>query len=242
MIELKGINYLVNGKSILSEINLTIADQEFVAVIGPNGAGKSTLIKILLNLIKDYEGSVYIEGKLNTEWLQNNRIGYLPQREDFDRQFPATSLELVLMGQAAQTGMGRRFSRQAIQDADKALERVGIFSLRNQLIGSLSGGEWQRLLMARALLTGSNYLILDEPEAGIDKPGVISFFDLLAELHQQGKTIITISHDLNMLNKYCTFLVCLNRTLHCHTERELLSAEHIHNTFGDGVKLIEKDY
>lgn len=242
MIEFKGINYLVNGKSILSGIDLTIADNEFVAIIGPNGAGKSTLVKILLDLIKDYNGKVLIEGKPNRDWLQHNRIGYVPQREEFDRQFPATAAELVLMGQAAQTGLGRRFSRQTIKDADKTLERVGIFSLRKQLIGSLSGGEWQRLLLARALLTGSNYLILDEPEAGIDKPGVISFFDLLAELHQQGKTIITISHDLNMLNKYCTFLVCLNRTLHCHTERELLSAEHIHNTFGDGVKLIEKDY
>jgi zinc transport system ATP-binding protein len=242
MIEFKNINYLINGKSILSNINLTIANNEFVAIIGPNGAGKSTLIKILLNLVKDHAGNVLIDGKQNTEWLLQNRIGYLPQREDFDPQFPATANELVLMGQAAQTGIGRRFSRQTLQAADKVLERVGIYSLRNQLIGSLSGGEWQRLLLARALLTGSNYLILDEPEAGIDKPGVISFFDLLAELHQQGKTIITISHDLHMLSKYCTFLVCLNRTLHCHTETELLSAEHIHKTFGDGIKLVEKDY
>jgi len=242
MIEFRNINYKINSKSILENINLTIAGNEFVAIIGPNGAGKSTLIKILLNIINDYEGSVFIENMKNTDWLKSNRIGYLPQKEDFDRLFPASVSELVLMGSAASKGIFHHFSRQDKKEADLALDQVGILHLKKQQIGSLSGGEWQRLLLARALLTGSNYLILDEPEASIDKPGVKSFFDLLAELHKQGKTIITISHDLHMLNKYCTFLVCLNRTLHCHTETEMLTAEHIHNTFGEAVKLIEKDY
>lgn len=242
MIEFKNIDYIINGKAILENINLTIAVNEFVAIIGPNGAGKSTLVKILLDIIPDYKGSVFIEGKKNTEWLKTNRIGYLPQNEDYDRQFPASVLELVLMGSAAAKGIFSRFNKEDKTAADKALDEVGILQLRNQEIGSLSGGEWQKLLLARALLTGSRYLILDEPEAGIDRPGVTSFFDLLAELHSRGKTIITISHDLHMLNKYCTFLVCLNRTLHCHTQTELLTAQHIHNTFGEAVKLIEKDY
>lgn len=242
MIEFKNINYRINQKFILKNINLTIADKEFVAIIGPNGAGKSTLVKILLNIISNYEGKVLIDGRTNTDWLKENRIGYLPQKEDFDRQFPASVLELVLMGLAASRGLFQRFTKADKKAAELTLDEVGILALKAQQIGSLSGGEWQRLLLARALLTGSRYLILDEPEAGIDKPGVTSFFDLLAVLHKQGKTIITISHDLHMLNKYCTFLVCLNRTLHCHTETDLLTAEHIHNTFGDGVKLIEKDY
>jgi zinc transport system ATP-binding protein len=242
MIEFKSINYSINGKAILQNIDLTIAPHEFVAIIGPNGAGKSTLIKILLNLITDYQGEVLIEGKKNTEWLAGNRIGYLPQKEDFDRHFPATATELTLLGLAATRGMFRRFSKQDYQLAHETLDKVGALHLKHEPIGNLSGGEWQRVLLARALLTGSRYLILDEPEAGIDKPGAVNFFDLLEELNKQGKTIITISHDLHMLNKYCTFLVCLNRTLHCHTETELLTAEHIHSTFGDSVKLIEKDY
>jgi zinc transport system ATP-binding protein len=242
MIEFNNINYIISGKAILENINLKIVPNEFVAIIGPNGAGKSTLVKILLNIIKSYEGSVLIEGVRNSEWLKSNRIGYLPQKEDFDRQFPATVSELVLMGLAATRGIFNRFSRQDRIDAESVLNKTGILHLKETQIGSLSGGEWQRLLLARALLTGSNYLILDEPEASIDKPGVKSFFDLLADLHKQGKTIITISHDLHMLNKYCTFLVCLNKTLHCHTETELLTSEHIHSTFGDAMKLIEKDY
>jgi zinc transport system ATP-binding protein len=146
------------------------------------------------------------------------------------------------MGIAAEKGVFARFDSKDKAKAERTLDEVGILHLKNAQIGSLSGGEWQRLLLARALITGSKYLILDEPEASVDKSGVLSFFELLAVLHKSGKTIITISHDLHMLNKYCTFLVCLNRTLHCHTETEMLTAEHIHQTFGDTVKLIEKDY
>ncbi|HOD17025.1 MAG TPA: metal ABC transporter ATP-binding protein [Candidatus Cloacimonadota bacterium] len=242
MIEFQKVNYTVHGKSILENIDLTIEPNEFVAVIGPNGAGKSTLVKILLNLITDYSGIVLIEEQKNTDWLRHNRIGYLPQKEDFDVNFPASALELVLMGLAAERGLGKRFHKQDYLAAEKALDQVGAMHLKKETIGNLSGGELQRVLLARALVTGSKYLILDEPEAGIDKPGTVSFFDLLADLHKQGKTIITISHDLNMLTKYCTFLVCLNRTLHCHTATELLTAEHIHKTFGDAMQLIEKDY
>jgi len=242
MIEFKGVNFSVDNKQILENIDLTITANEFVAIIGPNGAGKSTLIKILLNLITNYTGKVYIEGKLNTDWLRIERIGYLPQKEEYDSKFPATVLDIALMGIAANKGLFSRFTKQEKLTALHTLDKVGILQFQNAQIGSLSGGEWQRLLLARALLTGSKYLILDEPEASIDKTGVINFFDLLAELHKQGKTIITISHDLHMLNKYCTFLVCLNRTLHCHTATEMLTADHIQSTFGEALKLIEKDY
>jgi len=242
MIEFRGINYCINGKVILKDIQLTITDNEFVAIIGPNGAGKSTLVKILLGIIDGYTGEVFIEGTLNTLWLSQHQIGYLPQREEFDRQFPATALDLVLMGRMAQKQLFRRFTARDKRLAEQTLEEVGILNCRNQQIGNLSGGEWQRLLLARALVTGSKYLILDEPEAGVDKIGVTGFFDLLAALHKQGKTIITISHDLHTLNRYCTYLVCLNQSLHCHTQTEMVNAEHIHRTFGDTVKLIEKDY
>jgi zinc transport system ATP-binding protein len=242
MIEFKNVNFSVDNKQILENIDLTITPNEFVAIIGPNGAGKSTLIKILLNLIPNYTGQVLIEGKLNTDWLKTSRIGYLPQKEEYDTKFPGTVMDIALMGIAANNGLFNRFNKQDKLLAQETLDKVGILAFQNAQIGSLSGGEWQRLLLARALLTGSQYLILDEPEASIDKTGVISFFDLLAELHKQGKTIITISHDLHMLNKYCTFLVCLNRTLHCHTQTEMVTSEHIISTFGEALKLIEKDY
>ena len=115
-------------------------------------------------------------------------------------------------------------------------------SLAKKLIGELSGGQLQRVFLARALVSESRYLILDEPEASVDMPGVKSFFELLKELNEAGKTIITISHDLNTLSQYCSFLICLNRRLHCHTQTDLVNAELIHKTFGEAVRIIEKKY
>ena len=97
-------------------------------------------------------------------------------------------------------------------------------------------------MLARAIVSDISYLIVDEPEAGIDRPGVLSFFALLKNLNEQGKTIITISHDLHTMSEYCNFLVCLNRKLHCHDHAELVNAEVIHKTFGESMRLIEKEY
>ncbi len=242
MIEIKDLNYSINGKEILENINLQISDGEFAAIIGPNGAGKSTLIKLLLGLIEKQSGSISIDGIPHLSWLKEHSIGYLPQREEYDRRFPATALDIVLMGLVGELGLFHRIGKTERGKALHALEETGIGHLAGKLIGSLSGGEFQRVLLARALVTESPYLILDEPEAGIDRVGVEGFFSLLQKLNKQGKTIITISHDLHTLTEYCSFLVCLNRRLHCHTETEMLSSEIIHKTFGESVRLIEKGY
>lgn len=242
MIEFIDLNFSLNSKSILQDINLRITPGEFVAIIGPNGAGKSTLIKLLIGLLELQSGQILIEGLPHLEWLKKNGFGYLPQREEYDRSFPATALDIVLMGRMGESRPGSRFSASDRELAQQAMRDTGVESLAKRRIGALSGGEFQRVLLARAICTGSSILILDEPEASIDRPGVESFFELLAKLNQAGKTIITISHDLHTLSNYCSFLVCLNRTLHCHTRTELLQAEHISKTFGDAVHLIEKGY
>lgn len=242
MIEFKAINFRVGSKLILEDINLMIGDGEFVAVIGPNGAGKSTLIKILLGLREASSGAVFLDGIPHHAWLKQNSIGYLPQREEYDPSFPASALDLVLLGLVAQLRFGQRFSKPHKQQALDAMEQTGTSHLARQSIGTLSGGEFQRVLLARAIACKSKYLILDEPEASLDRAGVQSFFALLKQLNEQGRTVITISHDLHTLTDYCSFLVCLNQRLHCHTKTELLSSEIIHKTFGESVHLIEKDY
>jgi len=213
-----------------------------VAIIGPNGAGKSTLIKLLLGIWQMQEGSVTIDGASQAAWLKANSFGYLPQNEAFDRGFPATALDIALMGVAGKLALAARFKKHHKQAALIALEQTGVANLAKRLIGNLSGGEFQRVLLARAIVGGSKYIILDEPEASLDRPSVESFFTLLKTLNEAGHTIITISHDLNILSRYCSFLVCLNRTLHCHDHTELVSSEIIHNTFGESVRIIEKDY
>jgi zinc transport system ATP-binding protein len=242
MIEVSNLNFRKKNKYILENIQLQIPKGEFVAIIGPNGAGKSSLLKIILDLITDYEGEIKIEGISNKVWLKQNMIGYLPQHEEFDPNFPARAIDIVLMGLAGMRGVFHSFSKQDHVKAEKAMEQVGVLQVKKNYIGTLSGGEFQRVLLARALVTGSDYLFLDEPEASVDQDGVVGFFDLLADLHKQGKTIITVSHDLNVLTNYCDFLICLNRTLHCHTKTELVNAELLHKTFGETVHIIEKGY
>jgi zinc transport system ATP-binding protein len=242
MIEVSNLQFRKNNKFILEDIQLQIPKGEFVAIIGPNGAGKSTLLKIILDLITDYEGEVNIEGIPNRQWLKQNMIGYLPQHEEFDPNFPARAMDIVLMGLAGMRGIFHSFNKQDHAKAEKALDQVGVLHVKKNYIGTLSGGEFQRVLLARALVTDSDYLFLDEPEASVDQDGVVGFFDLLADLHKQGKTIITVSHDLNVLTNYCDFLICLNRTLHCHTKTELVNAELLHKTFGESVHIIEKGY
>ena len=242
MIKVNDLQYRINGKSILEDISLEIADGEFAAIIGPNGAGKSTLLKLLLGLLELQQGSISIDGIPHRKWLGNNSFGYLPQHEGIDRSFPATALDLALMGLAGDVPLFKRFSTSHRSKALAALEQTGIKHLAQQMIGRLSGGEFQRVLLARAIVSGSKYIVLDEPEANLDLPSVKSLFEVLKSLNETGCTIITVSHDLHTLSEYCSFLICLNRRLHCHSHTELIDAEMIHKTFGDSMRIIEKGY
>lgn len=242
MIRIRGLSFSIDGLTILEDIDLEIAEGEFVAIIGPNGAGKSTLLKLVLGFLPLPSGSIEIDGVPHLDWLKQHPVGYLPQREEFDRRFPASALDLVLMGLAGDLPLGIRFGEWHRQRALQALRITRTEALAKKPIGSLSGGELQRVFLARALVSDSKYLILDEPEASLDMPGTQSFFALLRELNQAGKTVITVSHDLQTLSEYCSFLVCLNRRLHCHTQTDLVNSEIMHKTFGEAVRIIEKDY
>ncbi|MCB5230514.1 MAG: metal ABC transporter ATP-binding protein [Candidatus Cloacimonas sp.] len=242
MITIKNLNYKIGRHSILEDINLTIQQGEFVAILGPNGAGKTTLLKLIIGEISNYQGSIEINGVNNQEWLKKNRIGYLPQKEFFDLDFPATALDIVLMGIVSQKGLFKTFNKKERAKGIEYLNLVGLKNKEHQYISSLSGGEYQRVLLARALMTESNLIFLDEPEANIDRNTVTDFFELLKDLNQQGKTIIVVSHDINVMTKYCTFLICLNKTLHFHDRTELFNADVVRRSYGDSVQLIEKDY
>ncbi len=242
VIEIRDLNYNINRKPILQDINLSIKEGEFAAILGPNGAGKTTLLRIILGMIEDYRGTVFISGKPNREWLKQNRIGYLPQAEKQEADFPATALDITLMGYAGVKGLFHPFSDRDRKQAYTFLKQVGMANKEQQYIGSLSGGEFQRVLLARALMSGSDLLFLDEPEASLDTEAVKGFFQLLKELNRQGKTIVVVSHDLHILTQHTSFLICLNRTLHFHDKTELLNAEVIKRTYGEAVKLVDKIY
>lgn len=216
MIKIKNLNYHVKNKTILESINLIIEKGEFAVIVGPNGAGKSTLLKSILNQIPVQSGEIMINGLSHVDFLKKNQIGYLPQSEDFFPDFPMKVIELVLMGRYFFKKPFRSFTQRDYEVCDQSLKLVSADQLANHDISSLSGGEFQRVLLARALATESDYICLDEPEAGIDKIGIKSFYELLGDLHRQGKTIIAVSHDIETVGQYCSKVICLNRRIHTH--------------------------
>lgn len=240
MIEINNLNYTVNNKIILKDITLNITKGQFVSVIGPNGAGKSSLLKCILGLVKETSAAIKIEGQPLLEWHKKNFIGYVPQKEHFDGNFPATTEEIILMGLAGKKKIFNFFTRKDKAIAREIMAQLKILHLKNELIGNLSGGEYQRVLLGRALITGSDYLFLDEPDANVDKNGKAQFYDLLIELNKAGKTIFLISHDINTVIKFSTSIVCLNKTLHCHDHPELLKADVIKKTYGEVIRIIER--
>jgi zinc transport system ATP-binding protein len=242
MISIKGLSFSFGDKVILSDITMDIEDLDFLAVIGPNGAGKSTLVKILLGILTGYTGEITIDGIPHKRWLKDHQVGYVPQREQFSKEFPASALDIVLMGRANSCGWFRPFRKTDRELAMDALKMVNAEKLSEQQIGSLSGGEFQRVILARALAANSDYLFLDEPEAGVDEHGTSDFYSLLGKFREKGKTILLVSHDIGMVTEYCRTIVCLNRTLHCHTPSELLTAEAIQKTYGEAMQLIERKH
>ncbi|HMB01624.1 MAG TPA: metal ABC transporter ATP-binding protein [Spirochaetota bacterium] len=240
MIEIKDLTYTIKKKVILENINLTIVRGEFASIIGPNGGGKTTLLKIILGQIKNYTGKVLIDGTVNDKWLKKNIIGYLPQQERIDDNFPATGLDIVLMGLAGQKGLLSFFNNKDKTRALNAMESTGSQHLYKEKITNLSGGELQRVLLARALVSGSDYLFLDEPEAGVDLKSTEKIYKILKREQEKGKTIIDISHNISSISKYSTSMICLNHTLHCHKKPELVNADIIRRTFGDVMQIVER--
>lgn len=214
VIDINDLCFSYSGKEVLHEINLTIQARDFVAVIGPNGGGKTSLLKLMLGLLRPTRGSILINGK--PVGSNNATIGYVPQQINHNLSFPATALDIVLMGKHRPE---RRFvlsgSKKDRQDAMHALEKIGIADFANRKITNLSGGQRQRVLIARALVTQPELLVLDEPTASLDTKGQAKFYELLQTLNES-QTIFMVSHDLLSISSYAKSIACINKRLYCH--------------------------
>ncbi|HOO75597.1 MAG: metal ABC transporter ATP-binding protein [Thermotogae bacterium] len=229
IIRAKNVGYETENTLILKNINFEISKKDFVGIIGPNGAGKSTLIKILLGEIEGYTGDVEIRGK----------IGYVPQHDFIDKTFPISALEVVLMGLYKETGILRRFKKEHINRALEVMKILEIDKLKNRKVGKLSGGEYQRLMLSRALVSGPDILILDEPEAGVDKKGQKLFYNLMKKLNEeQGITVILVSHDISMIFSETNKVMCLNRTLHCHKNTSEMNRDDFKKIYSDSLEML----
>jgi len=219
---------------ILQAISLTVERGDLLGIIGPNGGGKSTLLKVILGLVKPVRGHVAVWGEPPEE--SSDRIGYVPQRSLFDRDFPITVLEVVRMGLLSRSRLLRPFRPSDREKALEALETVGMTDLHTRPIGHLSGGEQQRTFIARALVRNPSLLLLDEAFSGVDPTTQAELYELLSRL-RDNVTIIMVTHDLAAISTHVEKVACLNRQLHYHGSKEI-PPEDIEATYGCPVQLL----
>lgn len=226
------VNY--DGVPILEGINLVIVEGDFLGIIGPNGGGKTTLLKVILGLVTPSQGKVTVLGK--SPQKSRTKIGYVPQHNLFDRDFPIRVFDVVLMGRYGSTGLFRRYSHEDRKIAEDALKTVGMLNFKGRQIGNLSGGEQQRVFIARALVAQPKLLLLDEPTASVDPNMQTEFYELLEKLKNQ-MAIVLVSHDVSAVSIYVDKIACLNHQLFYHGSKEI-STEILETTYKCPIQMI----
>lgn len=234
VITLEDVSFTYGGPMVLEGINLAVERREFLGVVGPNGGGKSTLLKIILGLLQPTAGRVRVLGR--TPARARRAIGYVPQFARFPRDFPVSVEDTVLLGRLGKTRPIGGYRRADRRIARRVMEEAEIASVRDRPIATLSGGQLQRALIARALATEPEILMLDEPTSNIDLRAEVDIFDLLKELNAR-ITLIVVSHDIGFISQYVTRVACLNRTLVCHTSSDI-TGELIQQLYGAPVQMI----
>lgn len=218
---------------VLKQVTLAIEPGTTVGLIGPNGGGKTTLVKLLLGLVKPTRGDISIDGLPPEQAVRRgNIIGYLPQNPQAPTRLPIDVRQVVRLGLVGKTGMLRGYARDDLDFAESLLDRLGIRELGGASIGTLSGGQLQRVLIARALAPRPKVLILDEPTTGIDRQGQQRFIESILSLKDElGLTVLFVSHDLRAVSAISDRIACLNVTLHYHDVPEHLPADLVYRLF-----------
>ncbi len=233
VIEVKDLSFEYENNPILARVNLNVKKGEFLAIFGPNGGGKTTFLKLLLGFLKPDSGEITIFG--TSPRKARGRISYVPQVAQFDRQFPLSVLDLVLMGCLSKSTIWGTLPKNAKQKALEALDKVGLLDKQAQAFGTLSGGQAQRALIARALVSEPSILFLDEPTASVDPEAEAQIHHLLLRL-KGTMTILMVTHDLQGIIEKADRMLCIHRTLISYTPKEvcehfavgLYHAPHLH--------------
>jgi manganese/zinc/iron transport system ATP- binding protein len=238
VLDIHDVTVAYHRKPVLWDVDLVIQQPQLAAVVGPNGAGKSTLIKAVLGLVPMASGRVQIFGEPVAS--QRKRIGYVPQRESVDWDFPVSVLDVVLMGTYGRLGWFRRPGRAERERARECLAKVGLASYERQQIGQLSGGQQQRVFLARALAQEAEIYFMDEPMAGVDASTERMIFQVLEDLRKAGKTIIAVHHDLRTVPQYFDYVVLLNvRLVAAGPCEKVFTPENLRKTYGGRLALLD---
>jgi zinc transport system ATP-binding protein len=239
-VEIEDVDVSYGEVRVLVGINLTVEPGDFLGIIGPNGSGKTTLLRVMLGLLQPERGRVRLFGHAPTEFRQWGRLGYVPQKATLDPALPATVQEVVATGLVPTLGWLGRIRAAERQRIREALGQVGMEAHAGTRIGALSTGQQQRVLIARALVSKPELLLLDEPTGGVDPEAQTAFYALLRHLHREREvTLILVSHDIAVVAKEVTRLACLNRRLVFHGRPEdFLSDAALAALYGPSVRLV----
>ncbi len=235
----RDVTVAYHRKPVLWNVSLDIPIGSLVGLVGPNGAGKSTLLKTIVDMVPRISGEVTVFGKSYKRI--RSRVAYVPQRETVDWDFPATALDVVLMGTYGQLGWFRRVGHAERKLAIEALRKMEIDHLATRQISQLSGGQQQRTFLARALVQHADLYLMDEPFAAVDASTERAIVVLLRELQQQHKTILVVHHDLHTVPSYFDYIVLLNmRLVAAGPTREVFTEDNLQKTYGGKLTLLEE--
>lgn len=226
-------------KPVIWDVGFDIPAGSLVGIVGPNGSGKTTLLKAVMDLIPRASGRVSVFGKPYRD--NRHRVGYVPQRESVDWDFPVDALDVVTMGLYSKVGWCLPIRKKHRQAALDALDRVGIAELAHRQISQLSGGQQQRTFLARALVQDADLYLMDEPFAAVDAATERAIIEILREMKKSGKTAVVIHHDLQTVREYFDYVVLLNMRVVAHgAARDVFTRENLQKTYGGRLTLLDE--
>jgi manganese/zinc/iron transport system ATP- binding protein len=238
-VEVHDLTVAYQAQPVLWDVDLSLPEGRLIAIVGPNGAGKSTLLKAMLGLVRPTTGWIQIFGAPYEQ--RRSWVGYVPQRESVDWDFPTSALDVVTMGLYGRIGWLRRPTARDRQSALACLEKVGIRDLAHRQISQLSGGQQQRVFLARALAQEAKLYLMDEPFAGVDATTERAILALLQELRDQGRTVVAVHHDLQTVADYFDHVVLLNlRLVAAGPIGATFTQENIQRTYGGRLTLLTR--
>jgi manganese/zinc/iron transport system ATP- binding protein len=238
-LEIHDLTVAYHNKPVLWGIDLIVPPGKLIGIVGPNGAGKSTLIKAAMGMLPVSSGWVKVFGEAVRKNLR--RIGYVPQRESVDWDFPVSVMDVVIMGRYGHRGLLRRPTREDREIARACLDKVKMLPYANRQISNLSGGQQQRVFLARALAQESDLYFMDEPFSGVDAATESAIVTLLHELRDKGKTLLVVHHDLPTARDYFDMLLLLNmRVVAFGRTQDVFNYELLQKTYGGRLTILSE--
>ncbi len=238
-LETHNLTVSYNRRPVLWNVDFELPSGQIIGIIGPNGSGKTTLLKAIMGLVKTSSGYV----KIFDQDLDDvrDRVSYVPQRESVDWDFPASVMDVVLMGRYRSSNLFKKISQKDKDIAAEALEKVGMLEYSGRQINQLSGGQQQRVFIARSLAQGADLYIMDEPFVGVDAATEEAILNLFSEMKKEGKTVIVVHHDLQTAKAYFDWIVLLNtRMVAAGPKEEIFNEELLQEAYGGKLNVLSK--